>query len=108
MGENGGEENLSNDVEWRERIAEQEHSGMSVKGFCKERGIAEHRFYYWRKRLQNMQEPMRFALIDRRTTQPEPGRPVGLELVLVSGARLRISTGVDAATLRTVLEALRA
>jgi hypothetical protein len=31
-----------------------------------------------------------------------------LELVLATGERLRISAGVDGATLRTVLEALRA
>jgi hypothetical protein len=39
----------------------------------------------------------------------EPARPeTALELVLRGGDRLRISAGVDAATLRTVLEALRA
>jgi hypothetical protein len=32
----------------------------------------------------------------------------GLELVLATGERLRIATGVDATTLRIVLDALRA
>ena len=50
---------------------------------------------------------MRFALVEA-----EPRRGTAdhgaLELVLTTGERLRISAGVDAATLRQVLEALRA
>jgi len=30
--------------QWRERIAEQARSGLSVQQFCKDRGIAEHAF----------------------------------------------------------------
>lgn len=102
------EERVAKNGEWRERIAQQEQSGMSVKGFCKERSIAEHQFYYWRKRLRNQQQPMRFALIDRAAPRQEPGAQAELELVLLSGERLRIGAGVNAATLRMVVEALRA
>ena len=102
------EESVAKNGEWRERIAQQEQSGMSVKGFCKERGIAERQFYYWRKRLRNQQQPMRFALIDREAPRQEPGCLAELELVLLSGERLRIGAGVNAATLRMVVEALRA
>jgi transposase-like protein len=91
--------------QWRERIAEHARSGVSIKQFCKARGIAEHAFYYWRKRLRQ-DEPVRFALIDRsgaaHTTE------WNLELLLVSGERLRIGASVDPATLRIVLTALRA
>ena len=60
----------------------------------------------WRKRLQK-KEPIRFALVDRGATRQEPATEVALELVMASGERLRISAGVDAATLRTVMEVLR-
>ena len=50
--------------EWAERIAAQQHSGISVKQFCKEQGLTEGSFYAWRKRLQK-REPVRFALVDR-------------------------------------------
>jgi hypothetical protein len=94
--------------EWRERISEQMHSGMSVKEFCKERGLTECSFYAWRKRLQKQQEPVRFALVEREAvTRQECVREAQLELVLLSGARLRIGAGVDSTTLRRVLEALR-
>ena len=34
--------------QWRERIAEQERSGLSVKQFCQERGVTQYSFYAWR------------------------------------------------------------
>jgi hypothetical protein len=91
--------------EWAERIAAQQRSGISVKQFCKEQGLTEYCFYAWRKRLQK-REPVRFALVDRRAARQE-ATEAALELVLTTGERLRIIAGVDAATLRTVLEALR-
>jgi hypothetical protein len=93
--------------EWAERIAAQQRSGISVKQFCKERGLTEYSFYAWRKRLRE-QGPVRFALVERRGPRKElPAEPV-LELVVASGERLRIGTGVDTATLRAVLDLLRA
>jgi hypothetical protein len=93
-------------VEWTERIAAQQRSGISVKQFCKEQGLTEYSFYAWRRRLQK-KEPVRFALVDRRAARQEPASEAALELVLATGERLRIGAGVDAATLRTVLEAVR-
>jgi hypothetical protein len=95
---------ISKDDQWRDRIAEQERSGLSVKQFCKERGVSEYSFYTWRKRLAK-REPVRFALVNREAAGQEPA--TALELVLMSGERLRIGNGVNAATLRTVVEALR-
>jgi len=92
--------------EWAERIEAQHRSGISVKQFCKEQGLTEHSFYAWRKRLRK-KEPVRFALVDRRAARQEPAMEAALELVLATGERLRIGAGVDAATLRTVLEAVR-
>jgi hypothetical protein len=92
--------------QWRERIAEHGRSGLSVKQFCRERGLTECSFYAWRKRLRS-NEPVRFALVERGSAQQKPGDS-HLELVLASGERLRIGSGVDGATLRTVLDALRA
>jgi len=92
--------------EWAERIAVQQRSGITVRQFCKEQGLTEYSFYAWRKRLQK-KEPVRFALVDRRVTGHEPATEAALELVMATGDRLRIGAGVDAATLRTVLEALR-
>jgi len=93
--------------QWAERIAAQRRSGTSVKQFCKEQGLTEYSFYAWRKRLQET-GPVRFALVDRSPGRQERAAEAALELVLATGERLRISAGVDAATLRTVLDVLRA
>ena len=94
------------DEDWRTRISAQERSGISVKQFCKQQGLTEQSFYYWRKRLQTTTS-MRFALVE---AEPRRGTAehAALELVLTTGERLRIRGGVYAATLRQVLEALRA
>lgn len=94
------------DEDWRTRISAQERSGISVKQFCKQQGVTKQSFYYWRKRLPTTTS-MRFALVE---AEPRRGTAehTALELVLTTGERLRISAGVDAATLRQVLEALRA
>ncbi len=93
--------------QWAERIAVQQRAGVSVKQFCKEQGLTECSFYAWRKRLQQT-GPVRFALVDRIPRRQELAVEAALELVLATGDRLRISAGVDAATLRTVLDVLRA
>ena len=92
--------------QWRERIAEQEHSGLTVRRFCKDRGVSEYCFYAWRRRFRE-EGVVRFALVDRSQARGESAPEAGLELVLTSGERLRIGAGVDGDMLRTVLKALR-
>ena len=46
-------------------------------------------------------------MVERGVARQEPATEAALELVMATGERLRIGTGVDAATLRTVLETLR-
>ena len=93
--------------EWAERIAAQRRSGMSVKQFCNEQGLTEYSFYAWRRRLQE-KGPVRFALVERSAQRQERTAEAALELVLMTGERLRIGTGVDTTTLRAVLDVLRA
>ena len=91
---------------WRKVIAEQKASGQKALPFCRERGIGEYSFYKWRKRLRQS-EAVRFALVETAPTGIGGRDSVALELVLPGGERLRIGSGVDAATLGVVLEALR-
>jgi transposase-like protein len=107
MKETTGEQQASSRIEdWREQVAQQERSGLSVKQFCETHRIKEQSFYVWRKRLRE-QMPMRFALVEATGGERQSTGDAGLELVMARGERLRISSGVDAALLRTVLEVLR-
>ena len=85
---------------WRKLIAEQETSGETIRAFCERRGVGDHAFYYWRKRLQKS-EPMQFALVET------VAGAAPLELILANGEQLRIRNGVDAETLRQVLDVVR-
>ena len=98
------EAGTTSEKKWTELIRQQQQRGLSVSVFCRDHGFSDQAFYYWRKRLSG-HEPVRFALVAASaaaTTDPAP-----IELLLVSGDRLRIAAGADAATLRTVLNALR-
>ena len=87
---------------WRQRIAEQENSGQSIRAYCRERELKESAFYGWRGRLRKQNTPVRFALVE---TKPVVEAASPLELIMASGDRLRIPS--DAATLKLVLAVLR-
>ena len=83
---------------WRQRIAQEETSGQSIRAYCRELGLKEHDFYGWRQRLRKQS----FALVE---TKPSEQTVPPIELILASGDRLRIPR--DAAMLRLVLAVLR-
>ena len=87
---------------WRERIADQESSGQTIRAYCGERGLKESAFYGWRGRLRKQNTPVRFALVESKPSM-ETAAPI--ELMLASGDRLRIPS--DAASLKLVLAVLR-
>jgi transposase-like protein len=89
---------------WSELIQQQQQSGLSVTAFCRKHSFSDQTFYNWRKRLAGS-EPVRFALVAAGANAAAEQLPI--ELLLVSGDRLRIAPGADATTLRTVLNALR-
>src|SRR5215469_17613216 len=90
---------------WSKLVVEQEASGQTVREFCRERGQGVYSFYRWRKRLRE-DGAVRFALVETRPTAGTRGDAT-LELVVTNGERLRMGPGVDATTLRIVLEAVR-
>ena len=90
---------------WTELIARQKQSGKTVEAFCQENGVGGPSFYAGRKRLTKKGQPIGFALLETSAVRQQRGEPV--ELILSSGDRLHIPAGVDAATLRLVLSALR-
>jgi hypothetical protein len=105
MRETGGSSKaIARSEYWRDVIQQQAASGQSVSAFCAERGLTEQSLYCWKKRLAE-QAAVSFALVTTDRSDRNPSAP--LELEFGAGVRLRISCGVDAATLRTVLTVLR-
>jgi hypothetical protein len=89
---------------WCKLIEQQEQSGVSVRAFCQQHGTSEYSFYHWRKRLA-ARLPMKFALVE--ANRAAPAAVAGVEVMLASGERLRITPGFDVSTLRLVLSVLR-
>ena len=100
--------------QWRKLIAEAVRSGTSIREFCRQRRVTEPQFYAWRARLNGKVHgaARRRALKAGKSAifalvSDTPGTlDAGIELVLADGRRVRISRGVDEATLRTVLSAV--
>ena len=61
---------------WRERIAAQQASELSIRGWCQSHNIAEHAFYWWRRRLGISPTPA-------ATCQPALAKPVAFAEVVV-------------------------
>jgi hypothetical protein len=90
---------------WRE-------SGAKARVFAQEHGITTWTLYYWRKRLARQERPSRHRRPRRVRLAPvhvvAAADGVGeLEIVLVSGDRVRVSAGASVETLRRVVQALR-
>jgi len=111
---------------WRERIAEQQRGGESVRAFCRERGLRETSFYYWRRQIRlrdrepagNADTPGRshglapVVLIDDPLDGAAASTPAAtaIEIVLGDGTTVRVppgSTGEQLAAVLAVLEPAR-
>jgi transposase-like protein len=43
----------TNREQWRQRIAQQQSGGQSVAAFCRDLGVSENSFYFWKRRLRD-------------------------------------------------------
>jgi hypothetical protein len=93
--------------QWRRWIGAWRGSGLSVRAYCERHGLAEQRFYAWRRELDRRSvEAARFVPVQVAVEADTPARGSGLEVVLSGGRTLRVAPGFDAATLRQVLAVL--
>ena len=92
---------------WRGLVRGWEKSGLTVRAFCAEQGVAEPNFYAWRRLLRERDAAAPRFVPVRVTPEPTADHRGGdLELVLGGGRVLRIGPGFDAATLQRLLAVL--
>ena len=99
---------------WREVLARQRQSGLSIRDFCRREALAEPSFFWWRRKLAVRKRKRRadasgppvarFARI-KVTPLEQDGKPP-LVIVLAGGVRIRVQHGADARLLGEVLAAL--
>lgn len=90
-------------------------SGLPTREYCRKHDVDEGQFYRWRRilkleaRKSKRQAPEPGFVLVRAAGEVRPETDASaLEVVLDRGWRLRIPSGVDEASLRTVLKALAA
>lgn len=92
---------------WRRVVRPWQHSGLSVRAFCAQQGLAEPSFYHWRRTLGERAAPdTTFVPVQVRTEEPEDNAGGAVELVLGDGRSLRLQPGFDAATVQRLLALL--
>lgn len=88
----------------------QSKSGVSLAAFAREHKLGLPRLYDWRRRLaQQSRSPAqgpRLLPVRLISTVPNRGEPSVIEVVLVSGRRVRVTDGFDPAALVRVIELL--
>lgn len=104
---------------WEALLRQFPGSGLSVREFCRRRGLSEPSFYAWRRRLSvpaaPLFMPLRVAALQvqaGRAAEPasygggEPAEPGRIELLLAGGVTVRLFGEVPAARLASVLGVL--
>jgi hypothetical protein len=97
---------------WQQRLLRFERSGLSAAAFCAQERLSVPSFYAWRRRLRH-QAPAATPRAGPTTGDAARLVPVRLlpaaapvELVLPSGAVLRLAPGCDLAFVRSLVESL--
>jgi hypothetical protein len=110
---------------WRERLARQAASGLSICDWCRQAGYSDSLFHYWKSTLAKRDgvysAPRRrtpapaksaptsapaFAQVVLAAPPPAPSARAALELVLAAGRLVRVYDGFDPATLARLLAVL--
>lgn len=87
---------------WESIINKCEHSGQTIVCFCKERGIAQHKYHYWKKKLTNEQLPT--AGFKELIAPPREGS--GLWFDFGNGAKLVIDNDFNQDTFKKLMGVL--
>ena len=114
MGQRLRRSRAESETHWRRLILEQRRSGQTIVGFCREQGLTESAFHFWKRKLRDRRRKRVTEKLASDASTPT-FVPVSVSGTMTSsitlelgGAILRIAPGVDAELLRTVLAALRA
>lgn len=90
--------------QWREIIAAQPASGLSITAYCRGRGISQPSFFAWRHRLADL-VGAGFVEVTAKATDQGSGCEA-IEICLQGGHRLRVRRGFDPALLIDVIRVL--
>ncbi len=59
-------------AKWTQLVQEAQDSGLTIKGWCKEHGIQENTFYYWKRQLKSQNSEGLKAPVPLSDRHPAP------------------------------------
>ncbi len=90
---------------WIERLDRLAQSGLAVCAFCRSEGVSTQALYYWKRKLAaGSTAPS--EITPRLLPVRLPASAAAVEVVLPSGAVLRLPPGCDLAFVRSLIETL--
>ena len=97
---------LRREATWRKRVGDQPGSGLSVREYCRRRGLKESGFYFWRAELARRQSRPAFVPVSVSAAQVSSPGAGQLEILLRDGVRIRLAGAVDRRLLADALAVL--
>jgi hypothetical protein len=105
---------MSNSSKFISLLERQKESGLSVRGFCSNEGIAPSTFYYWQKKIRKSTPGPGFIPMVVQTRRPAALDPTShrlaggmdtfpMEITYPNGTTLRIRDTLDLAGLRSLV-----
>ena len=109
---------MTNISKFARLIARQKESGLSVRSFCFNEGIAPSTFYYWQKKIRKQSGGERFIPlvvkstaatfnpVNQRELLQRQGGDILFEITYPNGITLRIKNDLDLPGLRALISLL--
>jgi hypothetical protein len=88
---------------WQDRLVRHQQSGLSAAEFCTREGLSLSAFHSWRRKLRPRTPAEPPPLVGLRLLGPAPS----VELLLPTGALLRLPVGCDLDLVRSLLMLLK-
>jgi hypothetical protein len=104
------EENKRKREHWSSHIERWQESGLSQSQYCKEHGLRDHQFTYWKKRMVQTETAAKFVSLNLSSfTNKQPPQPgSSLRVVVSNGLKVEVEAGFDPHLLGQLIIALRA
>ena len=94
-------------AQWAQVVSQCRGSGMSVRQWCQENGINISSYYKWQRKVYAVaQDQQKRSFVEVTPVQSAAVGDVAVTL-RIAGAELDIRNGADAATIESVLRAVK-
>jgi hypothetical protein len=105
---------MQKESRFRELLAHQQESGLTITEFCSNQGIATATFHYWKKKLRKKSGKKDFIplivkssgmdiLKGSTCSEKTVGKEALLELIFPNGTMLRVKHDLDLVHLRALI-----